>query len=74
MGDGDDGAGGELTLYEARHLLVRHHVHGGGSLVQYQQFGVPANIILITLQQVETNLFPYKRKAHNITMLLVLKG
>ena len=44
VGDGDDGAAGELALYEARHLLVRHHVHGGGGLVQYQQFGVPVNI------------------------------
>ena len=47
MGDGDHGAAGELALYEARHLLVRHHVHGGGGLVQYQQFGVPANIDII---------------------------
>ena len=44
MGDGDDGAVGELALYEAPHLLLRQHVHGGGGLVQYQQFGVPANI------------------------------
>ena len=45
MGDGDHGAGGELALDEARHLLVRHDVHGRGGLVQYQQFRVPTDHI-----------------------------
>ena len=44
MSDGEDGAAVELALYEARHLLVRHHVHGGGRLVQDQEFGVPGSI------------------------------
>ena len=48
VGDGHHGAVGELALYEARHLLVRHHVHGGGGLVQDQQFGVPGNISIVS--------------------------
>ena len=63
MGDGDDGAVGELALYEAPHLLVRHHVQGRGGLVQYQQSGVPANIdditSLITLQLASFGLKKY---------------
>ena len=38
VGDGHHGAVGELALYETGHPLVRHHVHGGGGLVQDQQF------------------------------------
>ena len=37
VSDGDHGAVGELALYQARHLLVRHHVHGGGRFVQDQE-------------------------------------
>ena len=53
MSDGDDGAAGEFVLDEARHLLVRHYVHGRGRLVQYQQFGVP---VIISVQCSKLNM------------------
>ena len=43
--DGHHSTAGELALHEAGHLLVRHNVHGGGRLVQYQQFRIPGLIL-----------------------------
>ena len=58
VGDGDHGAGGELALHEAGHLLVRHHVHGGGRFVQDQQLGVPGNINIISQYYLERGGLP----------------